>query len=168
MFHSCILQHKKIKHEKTVFGDTTIEVIHVVRKLLLSLIPMFFSFNLFIVNAQSITNIELFDIEKNEIIKTTKPNRKIQLEVEKIIEEIDDIVRKLKPIPDKGYMIRIPLKPSIQLENQWVYALIDEVIIIIPEDEEPYLLIFDDENKTHFFTSEAKIDTLLNTLSFSL
>lgn len=139
-----------------------------VRKLLLSLIPMFFSFNLFIVNAQSITNIELFDIEKNEIIKTTKPNRKIQLEVEKIIEEIDDIVRKLKPIPDKGYMIRIPLKPSIQLENQWVYALIDEVIIIIPEDEEPYLLLFDDENKTHFFTSEAKIDTLLNTLSFSL
>ncbi|MBC5635215.1 hypothetical protein H8S33_00110 [Ornithinibacillus sp. BX22] len=139
-----------------------------VRKLLLSLIPMFFSFNLCIVNAQSITNVELFDIEKNEIIKTTKPNRKIQLEVEKIIKEIDDIVRKLKPIPDKGYMIRIPLKPSIQLENQWVYALIDEVIIIIPEDEEPYLLLFDDENKTHFFTFEAKIDTLLNTLSFSL
>nr|WP_222618954.1 hypothetical protein [Ornithinibacillus hominis] len=129
---------------------------------------MFFSFNLCIVNAQSITNVELFDIEKNEIIKTTKPNRKIQLEVEKIIKEIDDIVRKLKPIPDKGYMIRIPLKPSIQLENQWVYALIDEVIIIIPEDEEPYLLLFDDENKTHFFTFEAKIDTLLNTLSFSL
>lgn len=129
---------------------------------------MFFSFNLFIVNAQSITNIELFDIEKNEIIKTTKPNLLIQLEVEKIIKEIDDIVRKLKPIPDKGYMIRISLKPSLQLENQWVYALIDEVIIIIPEDEEPYLLIFDDENRTHFFTFETKIDTLLNTLSFSL
>jgi hypothetical protein len=65
-------------------------------------------------------------------------------------------------------MVKIPLERSFPLENKWVNALIDEVIIIIPEDEKPYLLIFDDENKPYFFTFETKIDTLLNTLSFSL
>jgi len=143
-------------------------VVHVVRKILLSSIPIFFLFNLFIVSAQSTTNIELLDIEKNNIIKTTPTNPKIQLEAEKIIKEIDNVVQKLNPFPDNGYMVKIPLGPSLRLENKWVNALIDEVIIIIPEDEKPYLLIFDDENKSYFFTFETKINTLLNTLDFSL
>jgi hypothetical protein len=120
------------------------------------------------VNAQNTKNIELFDIEKNEIITTTPTNSKIQLEAEKIIKEIDCVVKKFDPIPDKGYMIKIPLDPSYHLENKWVNALIDEVIVIIPEKEEAFLLIFDDENKPCFFTFQTKIDTLLNTLDFSL
>jgi hypothetical protein len=65
-------------------------------------------------------------------------------------------------------MVEIASGPSIQLENKWVNALIDEVIIIIPEDEKPYLLIFDDENRPYFFTFKTKVDTLLNTLDFPL
>jgi hypothetical protein len=120
------------------------------------------------VNAQSNKNIELLDIEKNEIIKTTPTNSNIQLEAEKIINEIDCVVKKLEPIPDKGYMIKIPLEPSYQLENKWVNALIDEVIFIIPETEKPFLLTFDDENNPWFFTFQTKIDKLLKTLDFSL
>lgn len=150
-----------------ILGKATTEVVHVVRKVLLSSIAIFFLFNLFIVSAQSITNIELLDIEKNKIIKTVPTNPKIQLETRKIVKEIDNVVKKLNPIPDKGYMVKIPLEPSLPLENQWVNALIDEVIIIIPEDEKPYLLLFD-ENKPYFFTFETKTDTLLNALDFSL
>lgn len=101
-------------------------------------------------------------------MKSTPTNPKIQLEAKKIIKEVDDVLKKMNPFPDKGYMVKIPLEPSYQLENKWVNALIDEVIIIIPEDEKPYLLIFDDENNSYFFTFETKIDTLLNTLDFSL
>lgn len=118
------------------------------------------------VSAQSITEIEIFDIENNNI--TTIPsNPKIQLETKKIINEIDNIVSKFNPIPDKGYLVRIPLTPSFQLENKWVNTVIDEVIIIIPEDEKPYLLIIDYENKPHFFTSKTEMHTLLKTLDFS-
>jgi hypothetical protein len=42
------------------------------------------------VNAQSNKNFELLDIEKNEIIKTTPTNSNIQLEAEKIINDIDN------------------------------------------------------------------------------
>jgi hypothetical protein len=121
-----------------------------------------------LVNAQSNKNIEIFDIQKDEIIKTVSTSFIIQLEVQKYIKEINNIVRKLKLIPDKGYIIKIPLEPSVQLENQWMNALIDEVIIIIPEAEEPYLLTFDNENKPWFFTFETRIDTLITTLEFAL
>ncbi len=139
-----------------------------IRKVLHSSIPIFFLFNLLIVPAQSNTNIELFDIGKNKITKTFPTNPNIQLEVEKVIEEIDNIVKKLNPIPDNGYMIKIPLEPSVRLENEWIYALIDEVILIIPKAEKPYLLIFDDENNLHFLTFETEIDTLLDALEFHL
>lgn len=146
----------------------TTEVKIVIHKILLSFIHIFLLMNLFIVNAQSSSNVELLDIEKNEITKTVTTNPKIQLEAEIIIKEIDNVVKKLKPIPDKGYMIKIPLEPSHRVENKWIYALIDEVIIIIPKNEKPYLLLFDDENKSYFFTFDSKIDPLLNTLDFSL
>ena len=163
------LKHRlveRVTHNKIIFGKTKSEVINVIRKILFSSIPILFLFNLFIVSAQSITEIELLDIEKNKII-TIPTNPKIQLETKKIIKEIDNIVTKFNPIPDKGYLVKIPLTPSLQLENKWVNTSIDEVIIIIPEDEKPYLLIIDNENKPHFFTIKTEMDTLLKTIDFS-
>ncbi|GLB61687.1 hypothetical protein [Cytobacillus sp. NCCP-133] len=135
-----------------------------VRKILLSFVYIFFLLNLQTVNAQNSTNIELLDIEKNKITKTIPTNPEIQLEAERMIKEIDDVVKKLKPVPDKGYMIKIPLEPSHRLENKWMNAMIDEVIIIIAENEKPYLLLFDDENNPYFFTFDTTIDLLRNTL----
>ena len=154
-------------YNKIIFGESKSEVINVIRKMLFTSIPILFLFNLIIVSAQSTTNIELLDIQKHKIIKIPI-NPEIQLETKKIIEEIDNIVVKIKPIPDKGYIVKIPLTPSLRIENKWVNTLIDEVIIIIPEDEKPYLLIFDNESKPHSFTIKAEIDTLLKTLDISL
>ncbi|MBT2709281.1 hypothetical protein J7I91_15170 [Pseudomonas sp. ISL-84] len=155
---------KQAKHKKMTIGNDTTEVVIVVRKILLSLVYIFFLLNLSIVSAQSSKNIELLDIEKNKITKTAQTNPEIQLEAETIIKEIDDVVKKLKPVPDKGYMIKIPLEPSYRLDNKWMNAMVDEVIIIIPENEKPYLLIFDDENNPYFFTFDTTIDLLRNTL----
>ncbi|GEN82578.1 hypothetical protein SLU01_08900 [Sporosarcina luteola] len=63
-----------------------------IRKVLLASIPILFLFTLSMVSAQSTTNIELLAIEKNEI--TTIPtNSTIQLETEKIIKEIDTVLK---------------------------------------------------------------------------
>ncbi|WP_042148280.1 hypothetical protein [Paucisalibacillus sp. EB02] len=138
------------------------------QKSLLSIVLVFFLFNLSVVIAQGNNNIEIMDIEENKVIKKTPTNPNIQLETEKIIQEIDGIVKAFKPIPEKGYMIKIPLEPSYQLENKWINALIDEVIFIIPETGKPFLLIFDDENNSYFFTFQIKIDKLLKTLDFPI
>jgi len=139
-----------------------------VRKTLILFVFALIQSNLSIVNAQNDNLVELLDIEKDEVINTTPTNSNVQVETEKVIKEIDGIVKKFKPIPNKGYMIKIPLEPSYQLKNKWISDLIDEVIIIIPEDEAPYLITFDDENNPYFFTFKIKIAALLNTLDFSL
>jgi hypothetical protein len=154
-------------YDKIIFGKAKSEVINVIRKILFASIPILFLFNLFSVSAQSTSNIELLDIQENKVI-TIPINPEIHVETKKVIEEIDNIVKKLNPIPDKGYIVKIPITPSLRLENKWVNTTIDEVIIIIPENEKPYLLIFDDENKSHFFTVKTEIDKLLKTLDFSL
>lgn len=58
-----------------------------IRKVLFSSIPILFLFNLLIVSAQSITEIELLDIEKNKII-TIPTNPKIQLETKKSLQKL--------------------------------------------------------------------------------
>lgn len=134
-------------------------------------IILFFVFSLLVVgtvNAQTERNIVIFNIQKNEIIKTVLTSSAVQKEVENYIVEINNVVRKFNPIPEKGYMIKIPLEPSLKIENKWMNALIDEAVIIIPEGEDPYLLIFNDENNPYFFTFEGKIDQLLKLLDFSL
>lgn len=137
-----------------------------IQRILFSSIPILFLWNSFIVSAES-TNIELLDIEQNKII-TIQAKPEIQVEAEKIIKEINGVVKKLNPIPNKGYMVKIPLTPPLRIENKWVNALIVEVIIIIPEDEKPYLLLFDEENKPYFFTFNTDIDALLKTIEFPL
>jgi hypothetical protein len=136
----------------------------VVRKIMLSSAPLFFLFFLFTDNGEAVKNIELFHIGKNKIVKTIPTNPTIQSEAEKILKTADSVVKKLNPIPDQGYMIRIPLEPPVQLENKWINALIDEVILIIPEEEKPHILIFDDENNMYFFTFQRKMDTIIKAL----
>jgi hypothetical protein len=100
-----------------------------VRKTLILIVVALIQFNLSILNAQNNNLVKLLDIEKDEVVKTTPINSNVQVETEKIIKEIDGIVKKLKPVPTKGYMIKIPLEPSYQLENKWISDLINKVII---------------------------------------
>lgn len=137
------------------------------RKPVLFLFLLFF-FSDLIVNAQSSKFIEILDIEDKKITRDVPLNPVIQLESEKLIKSINDIVKKLKPIPDNGYMIKIPLEPPVQVENEWVDSLIDELIVIIPKDEKAYLLLFDEENTTYFFTFNKSINKLLITLNLSI
>lgn len=104
--------------------------------------------------------MEIFDIEKNEVINVATINMEIHEETEKMLNSIDGLVRTFKPIPEKGYMIKIPIEPPHTIENQWLNDLIDELIIIIPEQGEPTLLVYDNENKMYFFTFARPLSQL--------
>lgn len=120
------------------------------------------------INAETNKHVEILLIESNEMIKSVPINSDIQAEVAHIISKIDDVVKKFRPIPGKGIMMKIPLEPSIEIDNKFLTSLIDEVIIIIPEEESPYLLVFDDENRSWFFSFSTTLDTLLKTLNVTL
>ncbi|QVY62230.1 hypothetical protein [Cytobacillus gottheilii] len=97
-------------------------------------------------------NVEIYNVDKREVTSTITPNAKIQNQAEKMIKQITGVYKKLDPLPKTGYMVKIPLQPSVSVNNQWLNGYIDELIIIIPDEQSSHILVFDDENNPHFFT----------------
>lgn len=119
-----------------------------------------------IASAQTNPQIEIFDINKGKVIRNVQSNSDAQQEVKNFLEGITGVYVKYNPIPNKGFMIRIPIEPSIMVKNQWLNDLVDEVIIIFTGQENPYLMVFDDENRPYFLTFEGNTDKLLSILNF--
>ncbi|MBS4208662.1 hypothetical protein [Bacillus sp. FJAT-50079] len=113
-----------------------------------------------VATAQS-NQVEIFNINNGKIEKNVPLNEDIQQEAGNLINGITDVYRRMEPIPNKGMMIKVPLQPAVLVENSLFHDLVDEVIIIIPPKEDPYLMMFDNENKPHFFTFKGKVDPIL-------
>lgn len=120
------------------------------------------------VSAYENINIEIFDINKECVVKKVHSNPAIQKEVELYLKGITDIYTKFNPIPNKGYMIKIPLEVPIAVQNKWISTFVDEVIIIVPEGQGRYLMVFDNKDRALFFTFEGNVDVLLKSLHFRL
>lgn len=120
------------------------------------------SFN---VNAQANKNIEIFNINQGKVERVIQSNSKIQQVVENYLNGIDGIYAKFNPIPEKGYAVRIPLEPSFKLEGKHINTIVDEVIIMFPEDEESFLMIFEDGERLLCFGFKGDRKLLLKELS---
>jgi hypothetical protein len=119
-------------------------------------------------NAQGIKNVELFDIQKDTVTQVVPSNTFFQKAAKEYLNGINGIFVKVKPIPNQGYMLKIPLEPSVQINNEWINDLVDEVIIIFTKDETPYLMVFDDENNPHFFHFKGNTNKLVKTFNLTL
>lgn len=109
-------------------------------------------------------NVEVFDLTQSKVVKITPTNKVLQKEAEKSIRSITLLSKKVSPLPRKGALVRIPLDPAVSIKNEWMYDLVDEVIIIFGEREKPLLMVFTDENRTLFFEfnyNPKEIRTLL-------
>lgn len=104
---------------------------------------------------------EIFHIGKGKVIKKMTVDETIISEVEEAIETISGVFPGFEPIPKEGHMIKIPLERPIEVKNEWLVDLIDEVIVIIPKDEAPYLLIFDNEVNPYFFTIHHPLEKII-------
>ncbi|TFB24043.1 hypothetical protein E3U55_04315 [Filobacillus milosensis] len=111
-------------------------------------------------------SVEIFDIEAEKVIKIIHKTTEMQTEIEKYVDHITGIYKGLNPVPQSGYMVKIPLNPKIKIDNEWLQSEVDTVIIIIPEDKSPYLLTFDEENLPRVFLFDEDINQLLNELDF--
>lgn len=115
--------------------------------------------------SQSTSEIEIFDINEGEVIQTVPTYLNVQDEVMSYLDNITGVYKKVNPIPKNGMMVKIPLEPAYLLENAWLSSFIDEVILIFTKNEEPILLLFDDENSPHFFHFKGDTFTLLEQIN---
>ncbi|MBU3204821.1 hypothetical protein [Clostridium algidicarnis] len=113
-------------------------------------------------------NIEIFSVDNGSVIVSTCSNVSIQNQVKTYLKNITEVYAKLNPVPDSGYMIKVPLESPLEIKNQWVHSFVDEVVIILPKDESPYLLIFDNKDNPLFFTFKGNINKLLESLNFEI
>jgi len=118
------------------------------------------------IQGQEGRSVEIFDIRKGEVIKKVQSSRAIQKQAESFLEGITGMYVKVKAFPDQGFIVRIPLQPPITVQNQWLSNCVEEVFVLFPEKEKPYLLVLDDKSRPLFYTFEGDTETLLQKLNF--
>jgi hypothetical protein len=120
------------------------------------------------VYAEENRNIEIFDISQGKVIKMLKLDSKIENIAISYLKGIRGLYGKFNPIPNKGYAIAIPLQPPVKIHDKWLNALVNEVIIMFPEHEPPFIVVIDDENRLVCFYFRGNTDILLKDLDFKL
>ncbi|RKD22852.1 hypothetical protein BEP19_11460 [Ammoniphilus oxalaticus] len=120
------------------------------------------------VEAAERLNIEVFDVETKQVTNTTANSEIVQKELGNSLTKITGLTKEFDPIPTKGQMIKIPLEPSVTVNNEWVTTFINELILILPTGSKPLLMIFDDENKPYFFEFDYDLQLLKSEIEQSL
>ena len=112
-------------------------------------------------------SVEIFDPKQNKVVKVVQSNPQIQGIITSWITNIEGLYKN-DPATDDGYVVKIPLDPIVKVNCKSLNALVSEVYILIPENEPPCYLIFDDENKLLSLPFNGDIDMLSNILHFKL
>jgi len=118
------------------------------------------------VEGKPLENIEVFDINQQAVVKVVPNDNEIQKLVKNYIQGIDGYYSKFNPIPERGYAVKIPLAPAVKVENKEIKLPIDQVILMCPENEKPFLMVLQDENKLSCFTVKGSSLVLLESIGY--
>ena len=138
-----------------------------IKKLLVVLFLFVIFFHSTYVSAEMFNSVEIFDPKQNKVVKVVQSNPQIQGIITSWITNIEGLYKN-DPATDDGYVVKIPLDPIVKVNCKSLNALVSEVYILIPENEPPCYLIFDDENKLLSLPFNGDIDMLSNILHFKL
>lgn len=138
-----------------------------IKKLLVALSFFIIFLHSIYVNAIDFKYIEIFDPKQDKVVKVIQSNPQIQDMITSWITNIEGLYKN-DPATDDGYVIKIPLDPIVKVNCKSMNALVSEVYILIPENDPPCYLIFEDKNKLSCFPFNGNIDMLSNILDFNL
>lgn len=120
------------------------------------------------VHAEKFRYAEIFNPKQNKVEKVIQVNTELHGMVVEWIKNINGIYGKNDPLTDDGYAVKIPLEPAVKVHGKYLNALVNEVYIIIPENDPPFFMIFEDENRLCCFPFTGDIDLLSRVLEFNL
>ena len=121
-----------------------------------------------VIFGEEFKHIEIFDPKQEKVVKVVKLNPEIHNMVAKWIKNVDGIYGKSNPLTNDGYAIRVPLYPSVKVDKKWLNADVNDVYIIVPAHDTPFLMILDNENKLLCFPFKGDINILSKVLDFNL
>jgi hypothetical protein len=149
-----------------LYENTKSEVRSMIRIMVISLSIVLSTF--MNVNTMNYKYIEVFDINKGEVVKVVQSNPKIEKITTNYLQGITGVYAKFNPIPKKGHAIRIPLKTPVAIKSTYLNAIVNEVIIMFPEDGETatFLMVFENDYRLMCFTFKGNTNVLLKNLNF--
>ncbi len=138
-----------------------------IKKVLIVFILLFLS-PIFSIPALGFENVEIFDFSKEEVVKIMPSTPKIQKEVKRYLSDITGIYAKFNPIPEKGFAVKVLLQPPVAVKNQHISSTVDEVIIVFPKEDKPFLMVFEADDNLICYDFNSKTNKLLKRLNFPL
>lgn len=120
------------------------------------------------VHAQEFKYVEIFDPKKDEIIKVVQLNSEINKLAQSYLNSIDGMYYKNDPATDDGYAVKIQLQSPVKVNKKNLNGVINEIFIVIPEKEQPFMMIFENENKLLPFPFKGDVNNLSRALDFKL
>lgn len=113
-------------------------------------------------------NIEIFDITEEEVVKVLPSNTKVQKEIIRYLYNITGMYPKFNPVPERGFAVKVFLEPPVAIKNELLNSTIDEVTVIFPEEDSPFLMIFQNEDNLVCYNFKGKTNKLLRKLNYEL
>ena len=119
------------------------------------------------VHAVEQKNVKMLDIESNTVIYEKESSVIFDREVIKAIKSIKNITVQANPLPQKGYLIKVPLTASVKVKNKWFDDFISEALFVynLEDNRQHRLILYNDENTPVFFDIDfdfAKLTQELN------
>lgn len=108
--------------------------------------------------------IEVFDMGQGKIVKKIENTRQIQHEVHLLINSIDGVYKGVRLDFKNGQIFKIPIEPTVYVENKWFSGLLSDAYLFQPAGEKPILLLMDEENKGHYLVFKKDLKDFLDTL----
>lgn len=120
------------------------------------------------ININDYKDVEIFDIGASTVVKKIPSNEIIQNEVVNILENITGVYVKIKPMPRDGYIIKVPLEPSVRTKNHWLtdqgIMSVNEVFIFLLSQEKPFILVMYN-NMPYFYTFEGNTEVIMKEIN---
>jgi hypothetical protein len=133
-------------------------------------ILLFFCINLFF-TSQNIEaandTIKVLDIETSTVIKEVPTSSDIDGDVKEAIKSITQVTVQAKPVPKKGYLIKIPLTKSLKVKNKWFDDIVSEVLLLYNPStkRQGKIILYNDENTPLFFDIDYDFSPLFKKIN---
>lgn len=116
----------------------------------------------------AVENIEIFDISNEKVVKVLPLTNKIEKEIIGYLYNITGMYPKFNPVPDKGFAVKVFLEPPVTIKNQLFNSTVDQVIIMFPEGDSPFLVVFQNEDNLTCYNFKGKTNKLLKKLNYKV
>ncbi|TYR81597.1 hypothetical protein FZC66_07110 [Priestia megaterium] len=106
------------------------------------------------------TKVEVFQIDAGKVVRSENKTDLVQQEAEKSLASITGVFKKVNPLPNTGYLVKVPLDPAVQINHQTLSTLANEAVFVISTEQQPVIMLYDNENRVYFFEFNHDLSAL--------